>query len=126
MSDDIELINSPDRWRPIGARLREAREFMAFSQAEIAEVLDLSRPAVSAIEAGHRRVTGLELKILSDLYQRPYEYFLGRDVEIEDDETIAAIYRATRDLSDEARQQVRQFAEFLRSKGSSASNGADT
>jgi transcriptional regulator with XRE-family HTH domain len=126
VSDDAEFINSAERWQRIGARLREAREFMAFSQADIADVLGVSRPTVSAIEAGRRRVTGLELKVLAGLYQRTYDYLVGEDVEIQDDETITAIYRASRGLSERDRQQVREFAEYLRSKGPSDSSDVDT
>ncbi len=121
MSDDSSQTSGiNEQWRQVGARLRDAREFMGFSQAEIAEVLGISRPAVTGIEAGRRRVTGLELKTLAKLYERPYDYFLGEDVEVEDNPIIAAIYRVSRDLSDEDREEVRRYAEYVRSRRSSA------
>ena len=47
-------------WRALGERLREAREFLGLSQQEVAELLSVSRPAVSQMEAGKRKVSSLE------------------------------------------------------------------
>lgn len=123
MSDHDPALDDAEKWREMGGRLRESREYMGFSQADVAEVLGVSRPAVSAIEAGRRRVTGLELKVLANLFQRSYAYFVGDNVEVEADETMSAIYRASRNLSEHDKQELRQFAEYLRSRGSTSKNG---
>lgn len=107
----------PDDQKELGERLRVAREYLGLSQANSAEYLKVSRPAITDIESGKRKVSGLELKRLATLYKRPYEYFLGeKPAEIED-ESISAIYRATKSLSDADREQVRKFAEFLKDAG---------
>lgn len=103
----------------IGARLRAAREYVGLSQELVAQHLNIPRPAVSAMEHGGRKVSGLELKKLAQLYGRPVAYFLGEEDEpvLEADEVGAALFRATRQLSDRDRHQVLQFAEFLRNSG---------
>jgi transcriptional regulator with XRE-family HTH domain len=110
------LPDSDEGWQALGGRLRAAREYIGYSQAEAARVLNLTRPAVTNMEQGRRKVSGLELAALARLYRRPYEYFLGTTDEAEDP-TIEALFRAAKDLSDQDRQQVVQFAEFLRSAG---------
>jgi transcriptional regulator with XRE-family HTH domain len=103
----------------IGARLRAAREYVGLSQELVAQHLNIPRPAVSAMERGSRKVSGLELKKLARLYGRPVDHFLGGEEEevLEADEVGAALFRAARQLSDRDRQQVLQFAEFLRNSG---------
>lgn len=111
------LPQDDDSWRAIGERVRHSREYLGLSQGEVAEVLGLSRPAISQIEAGRRKVSTLELAKLARLFGRPYEYFLGEVPEPVQDETSQALFRAARDLSDDDRRQVLQFAEFLRNAG---------
>jgi transcriptional regulator with XRE-family HTH domain len=106
-------------WQKLGERLRDAREYLGLSQGEVAQALDVPRPSVSAMEAGKRKVSSMELGRLARLYRRPYEYFLGEksDEDVSLDETGKALYRATRELSEEDREQVLRFAEFLSRSG---------
>jgi transcriptional regulator with XRE-family HTH domain len=103
----------------LGAKLREAREYLGVSQELVAEHLGIPRASVSAIETGKRKVSSLELRDLAKLYRRPVEYFLGAGSEVEEppDETVVALYRTTRSLSDQDRQQLLQFARFLKGAG---------
>jgi transcriptional regulator with XRE-family HTH domain len=101
----------------LGARLRAAREFLGFSQEEVAEHMGLSRPAISNIEAGKRKVSSEELKRFAELYRRPYEYLLGETEGLAEDETTEALFRTARDLSEGDKAQVLRFAEFLRNAG---------
>jgi transcriptional regulator with XRE-family HTH domain len=96
----------------ITARLKEAREFLGLSQAEVGEALDLGRTTVSEIETGHRKVTGLELRRFGRLYRRPVGWLLGEDTEAD-----PRILAAVRDLADTDREQVLRFAEFLATAG---------
>ena len=59
-----------DDRQSLGARLREAREYLGLSQDEVARVVSLPRPAVSLIESGQRKVDALELKKFAELYRR--------------------------------------------------------
>ena len=121
MSETTPVVrDAVAEWQKLGERLREAREYLGLSQEEVAQALKVPRPSVSAMEAGKRKVSSVELGQLSKLYRRPYEYFLGEQKPDKDgalDETGKALYRATRELSDEDREQVLRFAEFLSRSG---------
>jgi transcriptional regulator with XRE-family HTH domain len=54
--------------RTIASRLRLAREMAGLSQSQVANMLGLSRPSVSEIEAGRRRVAAEELAQLAGIY----------------------------------------------------------
>lgn len=112
---DLQL----DDWETLGKRIKESREYLGLSQAQVAEVLDIARPSVSLIESGKRRVSVLELKTLAKLFRRSYSYFVGEldETTLEQDESLGAIFRASMDLSDVDRDQVRRFAEFLKQAG---------
>jgi transcriptional regulator with XRE-family HTH domain len=60
MSDNIKLA--------IANRLALARKNAGLSQAQVAEMLDLHRPAISEAEAGRRNVTADELGKLDEIY----------------------------------------------------------
>lgn len=101
----------------IGQRLRSSREYLGLSQEEAASYMGVSRPAISNVESGKRKVSAEELRRFARLYRRPYEYFLGETEEVADDETVGALFRTTRELSEGDREQVLSFALFLRNAG---------
>lgn len=47
------------------------------SQAQVAKLMNLHRPAISEIEAGNRRVSAEELGRLSDMYDVTVSWVLG-------------------------------------------------
>ena len=106
-----------DDRKAMGDRLREAREYLGFSQEEVAAYLGVPRSALSLIEAGSRKVDVLELKKLASLYKRSVAYFTGGDAE-EDayGEEVAHLARKARELSPEDRAELGRFADFLRAK----------
>lgn len=101
----------------MAARLREAREYLGMSQEEVATALELSRPAVTNIESGARKVEAVELERLARLYGRPVEFFL-RGEQPQLDAKVAFAARALQGLSNKDLEEVARFAEFLRSSGS--------
>jgi transcriptional regulator with XRE-family HTH domain len=123
MAESGRRVDIDHNYERLGARLRDAREYLGLSQEFVAEHLGVPRASVSALEAGKRKVSSLELQALARLYKRPLEYFLPTDYASADetaDESIQALFRATKDLTEEDRQQVLRFAEFLRSAGRAA------
>lgn len=99
----------------LAQRLREAREYIGLLQEDVATALDIPRASVSALESGKRRVSSLELRRLGRLYRRPVAWLLGEDgAELDMD---APLYRATAALSDQDKEQVLRFAEFLAGAG---------
>jgi len=102
----------------MGARLRQAREYLGLSQEAVAEALGVPRASVSAMESGRRKVSSLELRDLARLYKRPLDWFYNVSAEpIAEDETVAALFRATKTLNQEEKEQVLRFAEFLKGAG---------
>jgi transcriptional regulator with XRE-family HTH domain len=99
----------------LGARLKEAREYIGLLQEDVANALGIPRTSVHALEAGKRKVTGLELRRLARLYRRPVGWLLGdEDVELSDAEPL---FRAAAALSEADREQVLRFAQFLAAAG---------
>lgn len=98
----------------LARRLREQREYLGFTQLEVAGVLGISRSALSLVESGKRRVRVSELKQLANLYRCSIRYLLG------DEEPAAALSEATQELlskvgklSAKDQAEVLRFAQFL-------------
>ena len=108
--------------RSIGERLREAREYIGFSQEEVAQHLQLSRSAISQIEHGRRKVDTLELKRLAALYQRSVASLVGEEKRAAASAPqVEIVARATAELSEEDRDEVLRFVEYLQARSSSKS-----
>lgn len=109
---------SPSEWAELGRRLRETREYLGVSQEFVAKETGISRPAISDIERGLRKVDSLELQRFSRLYRYPVTYFLGEDQGVAtDDSTLHALARAAGDLTEQDKAEVLRFAEYLKQYG---------
>ena len=116
---------SVDRQR-LGARLREAREYLGLSQDEVAKYLSIPRTALSHIESGQRRIDALELKKLAQLYKRPVVYFTGESqADAGMSEDVAHLARAAAGLSEGDRRELSRFAEYLRARAESEGSSND-
>jgi transcriptional regulator with XRE-family HTH domain len=102
-----------DQRQAMAARLREARAYLGLSQDDVAAALKLSRPAVTNIESGARKVEAVELDQLAKLYGRPVAHFLTGE---EDDARESATFyaRNLKGLSAKDLEEVARFAGFLR------------
>lgn len=99
----------------LGAKLKEAREYIGMKQDEVALHLDIPRTAVSESENGKRGVSAIELKKLARLYQRNVGWFTG-DESSDVSPDVAYIARTAEELSNNDRQELQRFAEFLSAK----------
>jgi len=113
--DSTENHESAPDGPELAERIRQERTYVGLSQADVAEALGIPRAAVSALETGKRRVSGLELGRLAELFGTSVDRLLGRDVPA--DETTTALFRATKSLTEADKEQVLRFAEFLRGVG---------
>ena len=107
----------PDR-KALGERLRAVREYLGFSQEEVAAHLGIPRSALSNIESGQRKVDALELKKLASVYKHPTSYFTG-GAEADDlplPEDVAHLARTASQLSPDDRAELGRFADFLRAR----------
>ncbi len=115
------MTDDQDEHVAIGNRLRDAREYVGLLQDDVAGVLGIPRTSLSALEAGKRKVSGVELRRLSRLYRRPVAWILGEEeIELGD---VGPLYRATAQLSDHDKEQVLRFAEFLAAAGRPGPDG---
>jgi transcriptional regulator with XRE-family HTH domain len=90
-------------------RLHEARDYLGFSQDDVAGAMDRERGWVDDIEHGRQRVTGEELRKLSRLYQRPVAWLCGETTFQPGPELL----RQVEHLDEGDREAMLDFAEFL-------------
>lgn len=103
--------------RGLGEKLRQAREYVGFSQDEVASFLKLTRTAITNIESGQRRVEVLELKRLAELYRQPVGHFTGEDAASASlPADVALLARQAAKLSVKDREELGRFADFLKSR----------
>lgn len=95
----------------IAERLKKARELSGLSQAQVANKLDVQRPAISEIEAGRRKVSAEELIQFSKLYKVDSSWLLGED---EDSELAKGKLKfAARELSKMSEEDKNKLFEIL-------------
>jgi transcriptional regulator with XRE-family HTH domain len=103
--------------KALGEKLREAREYLGFSQDQVATFLGVPRSALSLIETGQRKVDALELKKLAELYKRPVGFFTGEEAaEVSFGSDVKHLARQVAELSPDDREELGRFAEFLRAR----------
>jgi len=102
----------------LGERLRQAREYVGYSQDEVATFLSIPRTAVTSFESGQRKVEVLELKRLAELYRQPMSHFTGDEEDAGDalPNDVAHLARQAATLSRRDREELGRFAEFLKSR----------
>lgn len=108
------FVGPDDEGQVLGAKLKEAREYIGLKQEQVAQHLGIPRTGVSEIEKGKRNVSALELKKLAHLYQRPVQHFTGDEPTVPAD--VAFLARTASELSNTDRQELQRFAEFLQAK----------
>lgn len=112
----VELPDGDAERKRLGEKLKQAREYVGYSQDEVANFLRIPRTAVTNMESGQRKVDALELKRLAELYRQPVTHFTG-----DDDVAGAALptdvvhlARQAAALSIKDREELGRFAEFLK------------
>jgi transcriptional regulator with XRE-family HTH domain len=100
----------------IGAKLKEAREYLDISQEDAAKHVGINRPALSLIENGQRKLDSVELIALAKLYQRPIAYFTEENFSVEPNPNAAVFARRYESLSEADKKELENFAAFLSMK----------
>lgn len=115
VQDRIE--NDMEERRLLGEKLREARKYLGLKQEEVAGYLKIQRTALTDIENGQRKVEAIELARLAKLYRQPVGYFTGEDeaaAALPMD--VAHLARQAANLSQQDRDELGRFAEYLRAR----------
>lgn len=72
------MKNELDKYKVIGARIREARIARGLSQQALADALGFdSATSISLIESGDRKISIVDLEKTADALNEELEYFLG-------------------------------------------------
>ena len=91
-------------------RLKEARKYLKMSQAFVAEQMQLSRPTISAIESGQRKVSAEELARFSKLYGISVDELMYGKISTK--EQIEIFARAFAELSDMDQKEIMSLINF--------------
>lgn len=113
---ETESTSTEDVDEILARNIRVEREYLGLSQEDVAAVLSVPRPAISAIENGRRKVSSTELAKLAKLFGTTSDRLMGASRD--EEPSVAALFRTARALTEHDRAQVLRFAEFLREAGS--------
>lgn len=106
-------------------RLKKLRQDARLTIRELSEKTGFSIAVLSRLENEKRPFTQQHLEILSQFFDCSFDYILGKSDERkpqtkvqfpELDSVQIALLAHTKDLSDEEKQQVVDFIEFIKSK----------
>jgi transcriptional regulator with XRE-family HTH domain len=92
-------------------RLRVAREHAGLSQGQVAKQLNKSRPTITQIETGKRRVTADELAEFAKLYEVSIDWLSGTNADTQ--ETTARVQLAARHLAQLRPQDLDKVLDLL-------------
>lgn len=124
MSDPMSPDDGEKQRLELASRLRESREYLGLSQEEVANVLGLSRTAITNLESGTRRVEAVELDKLARLYGKTADYLLtGQSLSGAEGEHLSFLARATQGLSERDVEEIGRFADFLRNSSMQSKKG---
>ncbi len=99
----------------IGKRIAEIREHSGLTQSALARSIGTSQSAISQIEAGDRNPSYDMLRQISDALGVTTAYLVGAKVEgLKPEEEV--YFRQYRSLPTKAREELADFAAYLRHK----------
>ena len=98
-----------------GKRLQQIRDDAGLSQTALAREVETSQSAISQMESGERQPSFDMLRRLAKALGVSPAHLLGEDVdELSKEEQV--YFRQYRSLPDQAKQELRDYAEYLRQK----------
>lgn len=111
----------------VAERLKNAREYLGFSQDQVAQYLGVPRSALSNMETGQRKVEVVELKRLAELYKRPVAYFTGETPPPSDalPPDVEHLARKASRLTAKDRQELARFVDFLKLRSAAGKPDAE-
>lgn len=99
----------------LGERLAQIREDQELSQSALARMVGTSQSAISQIEAGERNPSYEMIRKLAGALAVTPSYLVGEDLEeLSKEEQVH--FREYRGLTEEAKQELKEFMAYLRHK----------
>ena len=93
----------------LGKRLKQAREYLELTQADVAKLIGVSRVVITNIELGTRKVSAEELLKFSKLYGWTMEELLQGE---KSEDKILAFVRTFEELSKEDQEEIINLIKF--------------
>jgi transcriptional regulator with XRE-family HTH domain len=107
-------MESNDKYKEIGGRIKEAREKEGVTQAELAKALGYGSPTfISLIEAGERKVRIDDLEGIAEVLHRDVQLFISGKSSIERPNLKMAL-RADNDLDEDDVKKVESLVDALK------------
>ncbi|MDG6998841.1 MAG: ImmA/IrrE family metallo-endopeptidase [Nitrososphaerota archaeon] len=97
----------------IGERIKSARLNSGIKQEDLAELVGLSRPAISLIEAGKRSIDSMELVSLAQALHKPISFFLESSVIDKEEQPLEVLFRAE-EVNEVDKAVIEDFAGLCR------------
>lgn len=106
--------------KDIGAKIREARTYLGYSQDDLSAVLKIPRTAVGNIEAGTRGLDAVELRKLASFLEKPVAYFTNEPMKLtKAGDDVVALARLASQLTPSDLAELRDFAAYLEARAES-------
>ncbi len=96
-------------------RIRELRKRSGLTLDELSAKLDVSRATLGFWEQGRYQPSNEMLLRLSDTFGVSVDYILGKDT-VKEEELKVALFGGDGEVTDEMREEVKRFAEFIKTK----------
>lgn len=100
-------------------RIKELRKKKGVKQIELCQLLNVTQGNVSAWENGLWEPSNETLKKLADYFDVSTDYLLGRETEntlVNLDDVQIALYEGAKGLTEQGKQDVLKYIDFLKSK----------
>lgn len=102
-------------------RIRELRKIKKISQQTLANYLGITQATLSGWETGKYEIDNESLSKIADYFHITTDYLLGRenlniekDSDLELDDIQYALYGEIKELSDEDKKKILEFAKFVK------------
>jgi transcriptional regulator with XRE-family HTH domain len=118
----LAIVDYRERQMEIGKRIAEIREDAGLTQSALARAIKTSQSAISQIEAGERNPSYDMLRQISAALGVTVAYLVGASIEgLKPEEEVH--FRQYRSLPAEAREELAEYAAYLRHKHGKAAGG---
>lgn len=109
-------------FKDIGFKIQIAREEKGLSQEQLARALGCSQPALSNYEKGKRRLYLSHLEILSEVLEKPPEYFMENSAlprpslaaDAADDSLYDELLQSIRELGEKDLEELLTYVKYLK------------
>ena len=101
----------------VGDKIKQCRENQGLSMTDLAKKTGMTISAISQFESGDRAPSLESLDKLADALEVSVDYLMGREEKISD-ENLSAMFRGLQNMTEEDREEMLNFYQFLRAKES--------